>query len=199
MTSPTAPVSSRPVLFASLLWFAAAVLLGVTGVFAALKPPAPQVLVLVLTIVAIAVSTSVPRVRDWVDSLSLRALVSIHLVRFVGISFLILGARGLISPVFAERAGWGDITAAIGAGLLMLSGSPRSATHRWVYVAWNTFGVLDLIVAVGTATLVVLRASVPGMEPLTRLPLIIVPVLAVPFLFADHVAIYRRLLSNRHR
>ena len=197
MTSPTAPVSSRPVLFASALWLGAAVLLGVTGVFAALRPPTPQVLVLVLTIVAIAVSTTVPRIRDWIDSLSLRALLSIHLVRFVGISFLVLAARGLISPVFAERAGWGDITAAVGAGLLILSGVPRTAMHRWAYLAWNTFGVLDLIVAVGTATLVVLRGSEPGMEPLTRLPLIIVPLLAVPFLFAGHVAVYRRLLSNR--
>lgn len=197
MTSPTAPVSSRPVLFTSVIWLGAAVLLGVTGVFAALRPPAPQVLVLVLTIVAIGVSTTVPRIRNWIDSLSLRALLSIHLLRFVGISFLVLAARGLMSPVFADRAGWGDITAAVGAGLLILSGIPRTTIHRWAYLAWNTFGVLDLIVAVSTATLVVLRGAEPGMEPLTRLPLIIVPVLAVPFLFAGHVAVYRRLLSNR--
>jgi len=197
MTSPAAPVSSRPIVIASLLWLAAAVLLGVTGVFGRIASPAPQVIALVLTVVAVVVTTSVPHVRAWIDSLSLRSLVGIHAIRFIGIAFLVLGARGLLSPLFAERAGWGDIAAATGAVLLVLSGIPRTALHRSFYLAWNTLGLLDLIVAVGTAAIVVMRGETPGMVPLSRLPLIIVPVLAVPFLFAAHVAIYRRLLSNR--
>lgn len=196
MTSPAVPVSSRPIVVMSTLWLAVAVLLGVTDVFAALRPPVPQVIVLVLTVVAIVVSTAVPTVREWIDSLSIRTLISIHLIPFVGIAFLVLAARGVLSPVFAERAGWGDITAAVGATLLMLSGAPRSTLHRRLYLAWNTLGVIDLVVAVGTAAMVVMRGSVPGMEPLARMPLIIVPVLAVPFLFAGHVAVYRRLLSR---
>lgn len=196
MTSPTSPVSSRPIVVMSLLWLGATVLLGLTGVFTRITSPAPQLFALVLTVVAIVISTTVPNVRAWVDSLSLRSLVGIHAIRFIGIAFLILGARGQLSPLFAERAGSGDITAATGAVLLVLSGVPRSSTHRWVYLAWNTFGVLDLIVAVSTAAIVVIRGYTPGMQLLAQLPLIIVPVLAVPFLFAAHVAIYRRLLSG---
>jgi hypothetical protein len=197
MTSPASPVSSRPIVVTSLLWLAATVLLGVTGAFGRVRSPAPQLIALVLTVVAVVVTTSVPNLRAWIDSISIRALVSIHVIRFIGIVFLILGARGLLSPLFAERAGWGDITAATGALFLVLSGLPRSTRHRWLYLAWNTFGVLDLIVAVSTAAIVVIRGDSPGMEVLSRLPLIIVPVLAVPFLFAAHVAIYRRLLGNR--
>src|SRR5713101_5215635 len=109
---------------------------------------------------------------------------------------LVLGARGALSPIFAAGAGWGDVIAAAGAVLLVLSGSPRTTLHRWAYLAWNTFGVLDLVVAVGTATIVVIRGDIPGMEPITRLPLVLVPTLFVPMLFAAHVAIYRRLMRS---
>ena len=64
---------------------------------------------------------------------------------------------------------------------------------RGVLLAWNVFGMLDLIVAVGTATFVVVRGDVPGMQPLLRLPLILVPIFAVPLLFATHVSLFRRL------
>ena len=62
---------------------------------------------------------------------------------------------------------------------------------------WNAFGVLDLLVAVGTAAIVVQRGDAPGMQPLARLPLILVPIFAVPLLFAAHVAIFRRLRDTR--
>ena len=195
MTSPAAPVSSRPVVISGLVWLAIAVVLGASGVFAQLRPPGPQIIVLALTIFVVTASITVPSVRSWVDSIPLRGLVGFHAMRFVGAVFLVLAARGVLSPVFAMRAGWGDITAAAGAVLLVVSGIPRSALHRWAYLAWNTFGVLDLIVAVGTAAVVVLRGATPGMEPITRLPLILVPVFFVPLLFASHVAIYRRLMS----
>ena len=195
MTSPVAPVSSRPVVISGLVWLAAAIVFGATGIFAQLRPPGPQIIALALTIMAVGASVAVPSVRSWVDSISLRGLVGFHVMRFVGVVFLVLAARGAMSPVFAMRAGWGDITAATGAVLLVLSGIPRSALHRWAYLAWNTFGVLDLIVAVGTAAIVILRGDTPAMDPIARLPLILVPIFFVPILFASHVAIYRRLLS----
>jgi len=195
MSSPAAPVSSRPVVISGLVWLAAAIVFGATGVFAQLRPPGPQIIALALTIIAVSASIAVPSVRSWVDSIPLRGLVGFHVMRFVGVVFLVLAARGALSPVFAMRAGWGDITAAAGAVLLVMSGIPRSPLHRWAYLAWNTFGVLDLIVAVGTAAVVVLRGATPGMEPITQLPLILVPVFFVPLLFAAHVAIYRRLFA----
>jgi hypothetical protein len=184
------------VVIGGLFWLASAVLLGASGAFAVLPPPWPQLIVLVLTVVSIVVSTRVPGVRAWVDSISMRALVGIHAVRFIGAVFLILAARGAMSPIFAARAGWGDLIAAAGAVVLAISGLPRTTLHRWMYHAWNAFGVLDLVVAVGTATIVVFRGDVPGMEPITRLPLVLVPTLLVPVLFTAHVAIYRRLMRS---
>ncbi|HEX9219357.1 MAG TPA: hypothetical protein VF858_02625 [Gemmatimonadaceae bacterium] len=197
MTSSAAPVSSRVVMVGGLVWLAGALALGATGAFAALPFPVPQIIVFVLTVMAITVSVSVAGVRVWVDSISMSRLVGIHAVRFIGAVFLVLAARGALSPVFAARAGWGDIIAAAGAVVLALSGPPRTSVRWWTYLAWNTFGVLDLVVAVGTATIVVFRGDIPGMAPITRLPLVLVPTLFVPVLFAAHVAIYRRLMRSR--
>jgi hypothetical protein len=197
MTSPTAPVSSRLVIIGGLFWFAAALALGATGGFAALPFPTAQILVLALTVAAVVASTTVPGVRAWIDSIPLPQLVVLNAVRFVGAIFVILGARGALSPIFALRAGWGDIIAAAGAVALVLSGQPRTALHRWAYLAWNTFGLLDLVVAVGTATGVVFRGDIPGMDPITRLPLVLVPTLLVPVMFATHIAIYRRLMRSK--
>ena len=195
MTPPAAPVSSRAVVIGSSLWLLAALAFGASDVLGQMRPPGPQIIVLILpTVFAIAVSVSVPAVRTWVDSIPLRGLVGIHAVRLVGATFLILAARGAVATTFAERAGWGDITAAVGAVILVLSGLPRTTLHRWAYLVWNTFGVLDFIVAVGTATIVGQRGDTPGVEPLMRLPLVVVPILFVPILFAAHVAIYRRLI-----
>jgi hypothetical protein len=179
------------------VWLAGAITLGASGAFAELPLPGPQIIVLALTIVAIVVSTRVPGVRAWVDSIPMGQLVGIHAVRFIGAVFLVLAARGAMSPIFAEPAGWGDVVAAIGAVALAVSGAPRTSAHRSTYFAWNTFGVLDLVVAVGAATFVVVSGEIPGMEPITRLPLVIVPTFLVPLLFASHVAIYRRLRRSR--
>ena len=187
----SASVSPRPALFGTLVWLAAATAVGLTGVLGGLRF-GPQLLALALTVAAVFVSSRVAVVRQSVDAVPLQALVGIHAARFIGIAFLVLGARGDLSPLFAERAGWGDITTATVAVGLLLIGLATTVPRR-VLFAWNVFGMIDLIVAVGTATFVVVRGDVPGMEPLLGLPLILVPIFAVPLLFATHVALFRRL------
>ena len=132
---------------------------------------------------------AVVAVSPWFETLPWRALVGMHAVRLVGISFLILGANGALAPVVADRAGWGDIIAALGAIGLVFAG-PRP---KWLAYAWNSFGLLDLIVAVGTVTVVVRSGAIPGVEPLLHLPLNLVPTFFVPLLIGSHIAIFRRL------
>ena len=187
-------ISARPAVVGTFVWLVLATAVGFTGVVGAFRA-GPQLIALTLTVVAVFVSSRVAAVRQSVDALPIQALVGVHLARFVGIAFVVLGARGELSPLFAERAGWGDtITAAI-AGVLLLIGLARTVPPR-VLVAWNVFGMIDLIVAVTTAAFVVVRGDVPGMEPLLRLPLVLVPIFAVPLLFATHIALFRRLLPS---
>ena len=187
----SASISARPAVVGTFVWLAVATAVGFTGVIGAV-PMGPQLIALTLTVVAVFVSSRVAVVRQSVDALPIQALVGVHVVRFIGIAFLTLGARGQLSQLFAERAGWGDITTATIAGALLLIGLVRTIPPR-VLVAWNVFGIIDLIVAVTTAAFVVVRGDVPGMDPLLRLPLVLVPIFAVPLLFATHIALFRRL------
>jgi len=187
----SASISARPAIVGTFIWLVVATAVGLTGVLGAVSA-GPQLVALTLTVVAVFVSTRVAVVRQSVDALPIQALVGIHVVRFIGIAFLVLGARGELSPLFAERAGWGDLTTATIAGIFLLIGLAKTIPPR-ALVAWNVFGIIDLIVAVTTAAFVVVRGDVPGMDPLLRLPLVLVPIFAVPLLFATHIALFRRL------
>src|SRR5207249_9660080 len=101
-------------------------------------------IILVLLAGTLVAASSMPALRAWIDALPLRALVGINAVRFVGITFLVLAARGEIAPVFAARAGWGDIATAVLALVLVAAGEPRTALGRGLTHAWNAFGLLDL-------------------------------------------------------
>jgi len=199
MASTSALPPFRAPLVGGLVWLAAAITIGATGLLARFPPPGPQVVILGLTLAAVVVSTWNRAVRTWVDSLPLRWLVGVHGVRVIGVVFLFLAAAGTLSPLFAARAGWGDIAAAVGALVLVSTGVPRSPLHRWAYLGWNAFGLIDLAVAVGTATIVVMRQDVPGMDPMLRLPMSLVPTLLVPLMVASHVALFRRLLVRERR
>ena len=178
-----------------IAWVALALTLGVSGVLVAARPPAPQILILSITAAAIWI-TSRGALRELVNTIPLRALVAVHAVRFVGIVFLALSAQGALSPAFATPAGWGDIAVAVSALGLVAMGTPTTRMRRGLYLGWNVFATLDLMVAVGSATLVALSGDVPGLAPLLRAPLVLVPTVLVPLLFASHVIIFRRLRQS---
>jgi len=194
-TALPAPRFPGAAALALALWLGFAVLAGVTGLFIELPFPGPQLIILSFVGLTLAAGIVPSRLRDWIDTLPLRALVGINALRFVGIYFLILGAQGELNATFAARAGWGDIAAATLAVALTIVGDPRGTGQRLLFHAWNAFGALDLIVAVATATIVTLQGTVPGMTPILSLPLILVPAFFVPLFLANHVFILRRLTS----
>lgn len=181
---------SRVVPVTAAIWFILAVGFSAAGGLARLPFPGGQLVILALTLAAIFAVTAVGPVRAWVDSLSINTIVGFHAIRLVGVAFLVLGARGLVAPEFAARAGWGDVATALGAIALVALPTLRT---RWLLNVWNAFGLLDLIVAVGTATIVVATGRIPGMQPILQLPLSLVPLFFVPVLAASHIALFRRI------
>jgi hypothetical protein len=178
--APAPPSRTAP--FVLGVWFVASLIFG-PWLFTHLPFPGPQFAVLALAVFAAL------GLRPWLEGLPWRALVGMHGLRFIGIVFVTLGAQGLIAPAFATRAGWGDIIVALGAIALAFTG-PRSKALAYL---WNSFGLLDLVVAVGTATAVARSGATPGVEPLLHFPLNLVPTFFVPVFIASHVAIYRRI------
>jgi hypothetical protein len=173
-------------------WLLTATALGAAGVLRTLQPPAPQLVLLALTAVVLASAWLVAGFRAWLAAVDPRWLVGLHLTRFVGVYFLYLHERGQLPYAFAVPGGWGDITVASLAALLLLAGPPRGAWRRWAYTAWNVFGAADILFVVATATR--LLAADPGsMAALLRLPLILLPTFLVPLIIASHVVLGLRL------
>jgi hypothetical protein len=173
------------------LWGLAAGAAGAVHLLAHLPGAGPQILVASLTI---SLSVAVMRVgwlRDAVKKVSARKILGLHVLRVVpGAWFLWLYAQGRMPVEFAERAGWGDIIAGLGAtGLLFW---PEGVGFRRAARLWNIFALADLIVAVGTAGW--LNATRPGaMVEISSLPLALIPLWLVPMLVATHILLFRRL------
>jgi hypothetical protein len=184
------------VLVVGTIWFIIALVLSATGVVAELKPPLPQVVLAGLIAVQLLAFWRAPAFRFWVLNLPLTMLLLPHAVRFVGIYFLALYARGELPYTFAVPGGWGDIVAATGATALACL--PKgSAWTRNTYLVWNIFGLVDIVfVVVSTAARLALSAP-HSMDALFRLPLSLLPTFFVPLIIFSHVMIFFRLLMPK--
>lgn len=188
--------SGRAVAAGLAVWLAAALAVGASGALAGLKPPAPQLLLAGLTILSFAAVSFVPGLRAWAEAVDLRALVALHLTRFVGFYFLALYRRGVLPFEFAVIGGWGDIGIAALAAALLLRGPGASDRRRRLFQLWNALGVVDLAFVVATAARLAM-AHPESMAPLLRLPLSILITFLVPLLFATHLILWKRLFRTQ--
>lgn len=134
----------------------------------------------------------------------LAMLVGLHAIRILGVYFLLLYARARLPAPFAPLAGCGDIISGVVAVPLawaLSRGAPVPPSLLWL---WNSFGLLDLIVAIGLGAisapgrLQLIHAS-PSTTMMTTLPWLIIPAYIVPLLAAIHIAIYYRLISRKEK
>jgi hypothetical protein len=174
-------------------WFLVALFVGETELLSILPGPAAQMTLVALTTGLLTAFWTFRSFRAWVDQLELRTLILLHLVRFVGIYFLILHQRGELPARFAITAGWGDIIVAIGALILVLFPALRQSTRT--VLIWNTVGLIDILLVVTTAAGLAF-ADRESMGALTRLPLSFLPTMVVPLIISTHVAILVRLLKR---
>lgn len=188
---------SRHALFvrcALWLWFIAAVISGYFLVLQRIAPPAVQLVILGLTALVLYIYFRLPGFRDWVDNLDPRAIVQIHLTRFVGVYFLYLFNRGELPYAFAVPAGVGDIVVAILAVGLVVVPLDAARLRRFLTI-WNVIGFFDIILVVITAARLNL-ADPYQLRALTHLPLSLLPTFLVPLIIATHIIIFARLLRR---
>lgn len=193
MTTDSPRGALYPVL--GLAWLVVALALGGSGRLTQLHPPVPQLVLLGLTVALVVAGATLPGFRHWLAGLRLRQIVAFHLLRFVGIYFLILYSRGELPYAFAVPGGWGDIAVATGA-LILVFFVPDLATHRTSLLAWNLLGFADILFVVFTASRLAL-ADPSSMEALLRLPLSLLPTFLVPLIIASHIYLLRRLKPER--
>jgi hypothetical protein len=171
-------------------WFLLALFIGETELLAELPPAAPQLIILALTLFLLGSYFGVRSFRTAVDAWRPRALLAVHLTRFVGIYFLVLSAHGALDSRFAIPAGYGDIAIATGAVLLLALPAPR-----WLWLLWNSLGLLDILFVVGRAASLRFHDA-SALVAFTRLPLSFLPTMIVPLVITSHVVLFVRCLST---
>ena len=193
MGAPAA--GSRTVLLGAGGWLLIAYAVGASGLLRFARPPLPQVLIVGLTAAILVLFWTPTPFRRWALTVDIRALVAIHVTRFVGIYFLVLYGRGELPYPFAVPGGWGDIAVATTALAIALASRPDTTTGRRVIIGWNVFGLWDILFVVVTATRLGL-ADPQSMGALLRLPLSLLPTFLVPIIIATHVIIFTRLRAR---
>jgi hypothetical protein len=175
------------------VWLACAIVVGASGLYYGVAAPAIGAingLLVALTLLAIYF---IPALRAWVREVPLRWLVLYHVVRFVGVAFLVFSARGLIPDAFAVTAGWGDIAVAVTALIVAYAALPiTNRTRWWIVLLWNVFGLLDILIVLRTGIGLGL-ADASQMLWITAFPWSLIPTFIVPLVLVTHVLIFVRL------
>src|SRR2546423_1054658 len=177
------------------VWLILAIALGLSGVLRHVRPPGPQLMIFGLMGVLIAAYWFSHSFRDWLKALDLRAIVALHLTRFVGFYFLWLYGRGKLPYRFAVPGGWGDIIVATGAVVILASWSAFRG-RRWVLSIWNVYGFADILFVVATAAAEG-RAAPASMAALLGMPLSLLATFLVPLIVTSHVLIFARIRAKQ--
>ena len=146
---------------------------------------------------------AIPAARRVFSAVPLPLLVGLNVIRVGGVLFVLLAFAGRLSGPFPYSAGWGDfVTGAFAIPIAWLAASETRVRDRLI-VAWNTFGTLDLIVAVilgltsrNGSPLQLIHAGV-GSAAMTTLPWAFVPTVLVPFFLVVHAVIFARIRAHR--
>jgi hypothetical protein len=133
-----------------------------------------------------------PHLRTKDRTAALIPLVIPHMFRFIGLSFLVPGVVSpSLSPAFAIPAGYGDLVAAILAGIATLALAARASWAIPVVWVFNLIGAVDLLHAIYLGRIGV------GIDPGTLGAAFFIPTVVVPALLVTHGLIFWLLLRPK--
>lgn len=194
-----------PVLYATAIggWLVAMFVLGGLEVFRAADNRIPLLglgvaIPVAAGVVALARSNSLRRL---IDATPPAWLVLPHVLRFVGIVFIVLAAGNQLPELFAYTAGIGDAlvaAAAIPVAWALLSKRPWS---RGTLLGFNVVGLVDFVGALGTGFFAApsplrLFYTTPSTELLSVLPMVLIPTFMVPAFILLHIFSLHQLRSG---
>lgn len=180
-------------ILAILIWFLGSMIAGYFGVFNQTGTP-PIYLGVFIAVPFVGFSGAYfasRRFREFTQSLSLSLIIGAHAWRYVGVFFVIAFLMGKLPPQFAIPEGGGDIIAAI-FSLPLAIALHQGKPVRTAFIAWNLFGLIDLISAITLGTLYsvgslgLLRTSV-STALMTAFPVSLIPTFFVPLFILLHL------------
>jgi hypothetical protein len=194
-------VRQRALVAAALAgWFSLVLTAGATGAFTypGIGTAGTGLAVVIPVIVLSLLVLGTARGRELVRRASLPALIGVHSVRVLGLSFVLLYAAKRLPAPFAPVAGWGDIAVGLLAIPLALLARGRGETPKGLILLWNVLGLADLIAAVALGATsapgpLQIFHGPPSSGIMATLPWILIPCFLVPALAFLHLGTFYRL------
>lgn len=127
---------------------------------------------------------------------SINDLISLHIFRFIGGTFIVLALYDSLPKSFAFIAGFGDVITAITSIFVVKAIKKQKSYAKNVILVWNTFGLIDIIttaVLANVLTKISIDTGVMGVDTLAKFPFSLIPAFAPPTIIFLHVLIYRKL------
>jgi hypothetical protein len=160
------------------VWLVGVFLLGAAGVFRNDGLSIPMALVATLLLGYLLLLS--PTFRRIVAAVPQHWLIGIQTFRILGGVFLVRYFAGELPGLFALPAGIGDVTTGLLAPFVAYAWYSGKPYARSAAIAWNLFGMADLVNAV------VLGALTNGGTGGIVFPIVLIPVYGVPRVFLIH-------------
>ncbi len=139
--------------------------------------------------------------RSALASIPAHYIIGVNVFRVIGLFFLVLLAEGRLAGPFPYFAGIGDIITGLFALQTARFAQYAPLNHPRI-LAWNAFGMLDLLNAVALGVLSqpgptqMIHVGV-GSAAMTTLPWSLVPLVLVPIYLIGHATIFARALGRQ--
>ena len=139
--------------------------------------------------------------RGRLQSAPLPALIALHVIRLLGVLFVLLDAAKRLPEPFAPAAGWGDIAIGLTALPIALCAAREPGPARGAVLVWNGLGLADLVTAVSLGALsapgpIRLFLGDPSSALMGSLPWILIPCFLVPSLSFVHLVVFYQTLRT---
>jgi hypothetical protein len=161
-----------------VVWLVGVILLAANDVF---RTDAPRIPLALLTTLAAGYLLLISRTfRTIISGIPQHWLIGIQTFRILGGVFLVRYFQGELPGAFAIPAGVGDVLTGLFAPLVAywwVTGKPYARTAA---IAWNLFGMVDLVNAVALGVLT------GGGGGRIVFPIVLIPIYAVPRAFLVH-------------
>src|SRR6516164_2247049 len=173
-------------------WFLLAVALALKGVYQVAPDGIPTIQygIFVPILIGAWMIWRSPATLRIIDAVPQPWMVGVQLYRALGVIFLILYATDKLPGLFAWPAGVGDVIVGLLAPAVALAYAGDARRNVGRVTAWNTLGILDLVVAITTGFITSPSprcSDEPPHELIAVFPLVLIAVYLAPLSFLLHL------------